>query len=95
MTSKTKLMVINSPCNPTGAVYPLEDLKALADLAIDHKFYVLSDEVYEKLIFEGRHHSIASLPGMFDQTVTVNGFSKTYAMTGWRVGWLVAPRRPS
>jgi len=68
-----------------------EDVKGVADLARDHDLTVLSDETYEKIIFDGKHHSIASLPGMFERTITVNGFSKTYAMTGWRVGWCIAP----
>jgi len=91
ITPKTSLIVINSPSNPTGSVMEREDLKGIADLAKDHDFTVLSDEVYEHIIYEGKHHSIASLEGMFERTITINGFSKTYAMTGWRLGWLVAP----
>ncbi|MBI0584453.1 MAG: pyridoxal phosphate-dependent aminotransferase [Methanomassiliicoccus sp.] len=88
---KCKMILINSPANPTGSVLTLEDIKGIADLAKDHDLTVLSDEVYEKVIFEGEHHSIASLEGMFDRTITVNGVSKTYAMTGWRLGWAIAP----
>jgi aspartate aminotransferase len=89
---KTKLIILNSPSNPTGNVATLEELKGIADLAADNDTLVLTDEIYEKIIYEGTHHSIASLPGMFDRTVTVNGFSKSYAMTGWRLGWIVAPK---
>lgn len=91
ITPKTSLIVINSPSNPTGAVLKKEDVQGIAELAMDHDITVLSDEVYEHIIYEGEHHSIASIDGMFERTVTVNGFSKTYAMTGWRLGWLVAP----
>jgi len=93
ITSKTKMIVINSPNNPLGVVYPKEFLKKVVDLAIDHDLYVLSDEIYEKIIFEGQHVSIASFDGMFERTITVNGFSKSYAMTGWRLGYVVADER--
>jgi len=93
ITDKTKMILLNSPSNPCGAVSTHEDIKGLADLAKDHNLLVLSDEVYEKIIFDGmKHHSIAAEPGMFDRTITISGFSKTYAMTGWRLGWLVAPK---
>jgi len=93
ITDKTKMILINSPSNPCGAVSTHEDIKGLADLAKDHNLLVLTDEVYEKIIFDGmKHHSIAAEPGMFDRTITISGFSKTYAMTGWRLGWLVAPK---
>ncbi|MGQ9586813.1 MAG: pyridoxal phosphate-dependent aminotransferase [Thermoplasmata archaeon] len=93
ITPKTKMILLNSPSNPCGAVETHADIKGLADLAKDHNLLVLSDEVYEKIIFDGlRHHSIAAEPGMFDRTITVSGFSKTYAMTGWRMGWLIAPK---
>jgi len=91
ITPKTTMVLLNSPSNPTGAVLTRGDIQGIADLARDHDLTVLSDEVYEKIIFEGEHHSIAALDGMFDRTVTVNGVSKTYAMTGWRLGWAVAP----
>jgi aspartate aminotransferase len=92
ITKKTKLIVLNSPSNPCGAVLTKDDVKGIADLAKDHDFYVLADEIYDQLVFEGEHTSIASLDGMFDRTITVNGFSKTYAMTGWRAGWAIAPK---
>lgn len=88
---KTRMVLLNSPANPTGGVMTLDDIKGVADLARDHDLCVLSDEVYEKVLFEGTHYSIAALYGMFDRTITVNGVSKTYAMTGWRLGWAVAP----
>ncbi len=88
---KTKLFLINSPSNPTGVVYPKKTLKVIADLAEDYDFYVLSDEIYEKLIYRGKHVSIASLGNMHERTITLNGFSKAYAMTGWRMGWIAAP----
>jgi len=90
ITPKTKAIIINTPSNPTGGTMPLEDLKGIADLALDNDITVVSDEIYEKLLYEGEHHSIGALPGMYERTVTVNGFSKAYAMTGWRVGWLAA-----
>lgn len=93
ITPKTKMILLNSPSNPCGSVATKEDVKGIADLAKDHDLVVLSDEVYEKILFDGqKHYSIAAEPGMFDRTVTVSGFSKTYAMTGWRLGWLVAPK---
>ncbi|MDD1769259.1 MAG: pyridoxal phosphate-dependent aminotransferase [Methanomassiliicoccales archaeon] len=89
---KTKLILINSPSNPCGAVMTKKDVQGIADLAKDHDLLVFSDEVYEKIIYDGaKHYSIASLDGMFERTITTNGFSKTYAMTGWRIGWIVAP----
>lgn len=91
ITPRTRLILINSPSNPAGSVLEREDLKGLADLAQDHDISVISDEVYEHIIYEGEHVSIASIDGMFDRTMTINGFSKTFAMTGWRLGWVVAP----
>ncbi|MBO5669809.1 MAG: pyridoxal phosphate-dependent aminotransferase, partial [Candidatus Methanomethylophilaceae archaeon] len=91
VTSKTKMMVINSPSNPTGCVQPEATLKGIADICKDNDIMVLSDEIYENIIYEGKHHSIAAMPDMFDRTITVSGLSKTYAMTGWRLGWMIAP----
>ena len=91
ITPRTRLLLLNSPSNPGGSVYSRVQTKALADLAADRHLIVVSDEIYEKILYEGEHVSPASLDGMFDRTVTVNGFSKTYSMTGWRLGWLVAP----
>jgi aspartate aminotransferase len=91
VTSHTRILMLNSPSNPAGSVYSRDEMKTLADLAVDRDLILVSDEIYEKILYEGEHISPASLDGMFDRTVTVNGFSKTYSMTGWRLGWLVAP----
>ncbi len=90
ITSRTRMIILNSPSNPCGSVMSREDIKAIADIAQDNDIMVLSDEIYEKIIYEGEHVSIASMDGMFDRTLTINGLSKTYAMTGWRLGWMVA-----
>lgn len=95
ITQKTRAIVINSPNNPTGTVYPHSFFKELAEVAIENDLFVVSDEVYERLIFEGHHHSIASEPFMKDRTVVVNGFSKSHAMTGWRVGYMAGPTQLS
>ena len=89
MTRNTKILILNSPCNPTGAVYGKNVIKAAAEAAEDHGVFVLSDEVYEKIIYGAKHHSIGSL--IPDRTITINGFSKAYAMTGWRLGYATAP----
>lgn len=93
MTPRTKMIIINTPGNPTGSVYTREELRALAEVAAEEEIHILSDEIYEKLTYEGAEHvSIASLtPEAYDLTITVNGFSKAYAMTGWRLGFLAAP----
>ncbi len=92
VTKKTKLVVINSPCNPTGSVYGRKTLNEIAELAVDKNIMVLSDEIYEKIIYGREHISIGSLDGMQELTTTVNGFSKAYAMTGWRLGYVHAPK---
>jgi aspartate aminotransferase len=91
VTPRTRLMIINSPNNPCGSIISREDLKALADLALEHDITVLSDEIYIRFLYEGQHHSIASFPGMRERTIILDGFSKTYAMTGWRIGYGVMP----
>jgi len=91
ITGKTRMIVVNSPCNPTGGVFGRDVLKHIADLAIDHDLLVLSDEIYEKIIYDKEHVSIGSMDGMQERTITVNGFSKAYAMTGWRLGYVSAP----
>ncbi|MDG6220894.1 MAG: pyridoxal phosphate-dependent aminotransferase [Candidatus Thermoplasmatota archaeon] len=91
ITPKTKAIIINSPSNPMGTVCSINELKMVADLAKDHDLWVITDEIYEKLVYEGKHVSIASLEGMAERTITLSGFSKSYAMTGWRLGWAVAP----
>jgi len=92
VTGKTRMIVINSPSNPLGVVYDREFLKKVRDIAVDKDILVMSDEIYEKIIFEGEHTSVASLDGMKERTIIINGFSKTYAMTGWRLGYAVAPK---
>jgi aspartate aminotransferase len=87
----TRLMVVNTPSNPTGGVFSEDELREIRDLAVDHDFWVVSDEIYEKILYDAEHHSLGSMDGMDDRTVTVNGFSKSYAMTGWRLGYFVAP----
>lgn len=92
ISSKTKMIIVNSPSNPTGGVYDQACLEGLAVLADRHDVYILSDEIYEKMIYgDAEHISMATLPGMFDRTLTLNGFSKNYAMTGWRIGYIAAP----
>jgi aminotransferase len=93
ITARTRIIVLVSPNNPTGAVTPPHAIREIAEIAKRHDLVVLSDEIYAKIIFEGSEHlSIGSLPGMKERTITLNGFSKSYAMTGWRVGYLAAPR---
>ena len=93
MTPRTKMIIINSPGNPTGSIYTREELKALSEVAAEEDIYILSDEIYEKLTYDGAEHvSVASIsPEAYDLTITINGFSKAYAMTGWRLGYLAAP----
>jgi len=93
VTPATRLLILNSPNNPTGAVYPRERLERLAEIAIQHDLFVVSDEVYERIVFDGAEHcSIASLgPEIARRTITVNSVSKTHAMTGWRVGYAALP----
>ncbi|MFH1771368.1 MAG: pyridoxal phosphate-dependent aminotransferase [Candidatus Omnitrophota bacterium] len=91
ITAKSKLLILNYPNNPTGSTLMEEDLKDICEIAKKHNLYVLSDEIYEKLIYDGKKHtSFASLPGAKDFTVTVNGMSKSFSMTGWRIGYLAA-----
>ncbi len=92
LTDRTRVVVLNSPNNPTGAIIPDETLEKIAALAQKHDFTVISDEIYEFLIYDGRRcRSIRSLPGMKERTVVINGMSKRFAMTGWRLGWAVGP----
>ena len=86
------MIILNSPENPTGGVLEESDVRVIAELAREHDIYVLSDEVYEYMSYGGKPFSIASLPGMLDRTILMNGFSKTYAMTGWRAGYAVVPQ---
>ena len=92
ITPKTKVVIYSSPCNPTGSVFTEEELNAIADVIRQHDgIYVISDEIYEHINYTGAHSSIATIPGMWDRTITVNGFAKGFAMTGWRVGYIGAP----
>ena len=93
MTPRTKMVIMNSPGNPSGSVYTREELEAIVNVAAEEDIYILSDEIYEKLVYDGAQHvSIASLSKQaYDLTITVNGFSKSYAMTGWRLGYMGAP----
>jgi aminotransferase len=93
ITERTKALVLVTPNNPTGAVTPPSVIKEIADLAVSHNLIVISDEIYAKLIYEGSEHlSMGSLPTMKERVITLNGFSKSYAMTGWRIGYLAAPQ---
>ncbi len=92
-TPRTKAVILNTPNNPTGKVFRREELKLLADLCTDHDAVAVTDEIYEHIVYEGRRHvSLATVGDMADRTVTVNGLSKTYSATGWRVGWALAPK---
>ncbi|NJE10169.1 pyridoxal phosphate-dependent aminotransferase [Thermococcus sp. MAR1] len=92
VTNKTRAIIINSPNNPTGAVLTRKDLEEIADFAVEHDLIVFSDEVYEHFVYDGvKNYSIGALDGMFERTITINGFSKTFAMTGWRLGFVAAP----
>lgn len=92
ITGQTRAMLITNPNNPTGVVMTQAELEGIADIARRHDLWVVSDEVYGDLVFEGRHHAIAGLPGMAERTVTVGSLSKSHAMTGWRVGWAIGPK---
>ena len=92
ITDKTKILLMNYPNNPTGAVMTREDLEKLVPVIIEHDLLVISDEIYSELTYSGSHSSIGALPGMRDRTVTVNGFSKAFSMTGWRLGYVMGPR---
>lgn len=94
LTDKTKLIVICNPNNPTGTVFNKDILEEISKVCISHDLYVLSDEIYEKIVYDDvKYTSVASLPGMYERSVTINGFSKAYAMDGWRLGYVIGPRR--
>jgi aspartate aminotransferase len=93
ISDKTRMMIFSTPCNPTGSVYSKEELKALATVIAKHKqLIVISDEIYEHINFAGKHESLAQFPEIFDQVVTINGVSKAWAMTGWRLGYIAASK---
>ena len=91
VNAKTKMIVVNSPSNPSGAVFDKKSMQLVADLCEDHDIYAMSDEIYEKMVYDKEHTSLAALSDMAQRTITINGFSKSYAMTGWRLGYAVAP----
>ncbi|MFJ9363069.1 pyridoxal phosphate-dependent aminotransferase [Nocardia sp. NPDC101769] len=92
ITPKTRLLLVNSPHNPTGTVLSRADLTAIADIAIEHDLYVMSDEAYEHLYYDGHEHiSLSTLPGMFERTIVISSAAKTFSVTGWKIGWACAP----
>lgn len=93
ITEKTKILILPFPNNPTGAIMTKEDLEDIVDVILDHDLYVISDEIYSELTYGSNHVSIASFPGMRERTIVINGFSKSYAMTGWRLGYACGPKR--
>ena len=93
VTPRTRALVLNTPHNPTGKVFTRGEISAIAELAERHNFMVITDEIYEHLVYAGHHHPIATWPGMAERTVTISGLSKTFSCTGWRLGYTIAPRR--
>jgi len=91
ITPRTRILVMNSPCNPTGHVYSREKMEEIAAIAEKHDIFVVSDEIYESMVYSGKHVSFAALPGMKDRTLTMGGMSKSHCMTGWRVGYAIGP----
>lgn len=92
ITEKTKVLIMPFPNNPTGAIMTYDDLKEIVDIIIENDIYVISDEIYSELTYDGNHFSIAAFPGMKERTILINGFSKSYAMTGWRLGYACGPK---
>ena len=92
ITDKTKILLMNYPNNPTGAIMTKEDLEKITKVVIKHDLLVISDDIYSELTYSGKHYSIGALPGMRERTITVNGFSKTFSMTGWRLGYAMGPK---
>lgn len=92
VTPKTRALIFSSPCNPTGTVFTKKELEAIAQVVVKHNLIAIADEIYEHINFTGEQVSIATFPGMFERTITVNGFAKGFAMTGWRVGYIAAPK---
>jgi aminotransferase len=94
ITPRTRAIIVNTPSNPSGKVFTFAELQAIADVAIEHDLFVFTDEIYEYFLYDGRKHiSIATLPGMAERTITISGLSKTFSMTGWRIGYLTASNR--
>lgn len=92
VTKKTKAIIFSSPCNPTGSVFSRKELEAISNVVVKHNLIAIADEIYEHINFTGEQVSLASFPGMLERTITVNGFAKGFAMTGWRVGYIAAPK---
>jgi aspartate/methionine/tyrosine aminotransferase len=92
ITPRTKMLVVNTPANPTGGVLSRRDIERIAELAVKHDFWILSDEIYSRILYDAEHVSFMSLPGLPERTLLLDGHSKTYAMTGWRLGFAVAPK---
>ncbi len=94
VTSRTRVILLNSPHNPTGKVFDQGELQAIADLAIEHDLVVVTDEVYDRILYDGNvHHPIATISGMWDRTLTINSTGKTFSLTGWKVGYAIGPER--
>jgi aspartate/methionine/tyrosine aminotransferase len=91
LTPNTKLVILNSPANPTGGFLDKTDIEAIANVLRDHDCYILSDEIYSRILYSGEHYSVAAEPDLLDRTIILDGFSKTYAMTGWRLGYGIFP----
>jgi aspartate/methionine/tyrosine aminotransferase len=92
ITPRTRMLIVNTPANPTGGIVSRQDIERIAALAKEHDFWILSDEIYDRILYEGEHFSFLSVPGMAERTILLDGHSKTYAMTGWRLGFTVAPK---
>ncbi len=95
ITPATRAIIITTPNNPTGVALTSRELQAISDLAIEYNLWVISDEIYTDIVFDAEHQSIAAIPDMAERTITINGLSKSHAMTGWRIGWTIAPKRLS
>jgi len=92
-TDRTKVLILNTPNNPTGKVFTRDELRTIADLCTDHDVVAVTDEIYEHIVFDrGRHVSLATIGDMAERTITINGLSKTYSATGWRIGWAIGPK---
>ncbi len=91
ITERTRAIIVNTPHNPSGRVFDREELQAIADLCVEHDLIAISDEVYEHMVYQGEHISLATLPGMWERTVTCSSLGKTFSLTGWKIGWAIAP----
>ncbi len=91
ITDRTRAIIVNTPHNPTGRVFDREEMQAIADICIEHDLIAISDEVYEHMVYQGEHISLATLPGMWERTVTCSSLGKTFSLTGWKIGWAIAP----